>query len=124
MTKLHISYRNAKGQMKSADPFNCPEDAPETVKIAAAAVVAAFTYGPPIPAPAASISVAASTEAQMMAAEGCMPQASGKGQGRRGRPKGFKCSAETRAQMAQSQKAYWRSIKAAAADADPERFAE
>lgn len=120
MTKLHISYRNARGHMKSADPFNCPEDAPEAVKVAAAAVVAAFTYGPPAPV------VLPATEAQAMAvamvADGCIVgQVSGKGQGRRGRPKGFKCSPETKAQMAASKRAMWQEIKATLSEVQPDK---
>lgn len=117
MTKLHISYRNAKGHMKSADPFNCPADAPEAVKLAAAALVAAFN-----PAPVAL----PATEAQAMATEAAdsciiVGQVSGKGQGRRGRPKGFKCSPETKALMAESKRAMWREVKATLSEVQPDK---
>lgn len=78
MMKIHISYRNAKGQMQSVDPLNMPEnvDVPLEVAVAAQAIVKAMTKG------------------------------------RRGRPKGYRCDAETRRRMREGQQARWRRIKA------------
>ena len=107
MTKLHISYRNAKGHMQSADPFNCPEDAPAAVKQAAAAIVAYTVYGPPIP-------------------EGFDMTNPPPVERRRGRPAGYVCSFETRAKMAEGHRKRQErmaEIMATVAEIDPDRYA-
>lgn len=112
MTKLHISFRNAKGQMQSVDPSNVPDTAPDAVKAAASAIMGAQMVGASdaaltaladdlsaklAEAQAANVTLSnanASLQRQvdaLMAEVGCEPKPKGK----RGRPAGYRCSQET-----------------------------
>jgi hypothetical protein len=116
MTKLHISFRNARGQMQSVDPANVPEGAPDAVKAAAAAIMGAVAVGLPdaaltalvdslsaklaeaevanVALSNANLSLTRQVTALMATAEGEAPP-----KGKRGRPAGYKCSPETVARM-------------------------
>lgn len=74
MIKMHLSFRNARGQMQSVNPFDVPDNAPDEIKIVAEAMREVLTVKEVAP------------------------------KGKRGRPAGYKCSAETLAKMAEGRR--------------------
>lgn len=89
MTKIFLSYRNAKGQMKSVDPMNVPADAPQDVREAAARVTGeAVADGATVEALRIDLANANVTIGQLEAQIRGEPR-------KRGRPAGYKCSEDT-----------------------------